>query len=202
MKVINAIGLACPKPVIETKKAIEEGDFDILKIQVDNIPSRENVKRFLTKKGYEISTIIENEGIIEIEIFGKEFENKISTEAPKIQEEQPDFYKKNLYIGSDKIGLGDDELGALLMDGFIYTLTQLTELPDKIVFMNSGVKLCLDQSVTAKNLKILEDKGVEIVVCGTCLDFYNAIERLSTGKISNMYDITEILLDKNQLVTI
>ncbi|MEA1972641.1 MAG: sulfurtransferase-like selenium metabolism protein YedF [Candidatus Cloacimonadota bacterium] len=207
MKVIDARGLACPKPVIETKKALDKLGFDYLIVKVDNVPARENIKRFVTTKGYKIAKISEEDGIISIGIqIGDEKElveskEKVSKANTK-KVDNLDYQNKNIFINSNKIGSGSDELGKLLMDGFIYTLTQMDNPPLKIVFMNIGVELCAGNSATVENLKILEEKGVSMIVCGTCLEYFDMIDDLSVGVISNMYDITEIFLEPKQLVTI
>lgn len=197
-KVVDARNLACPKPVINTKKALDEGGCDVLEVIVDNVAAVENVSRFATKMGYTISKTEEKGDFTHIEILV----NKDANIKNDSEESEPKTYAgKNIFLNSNTLGRGSDELGKLLMEGFLYTLTQLDELPQNIVFMNSGVKLTVGESATVKNLKILEEKGVDIVVCGTCLDYFKITDQLSVGKISNMYSITEILLDKNKLVT-
>ena len=107
---------------------------------------------------------------------------------------------KCIFISSDKMGEGNEELGKVLIKGFIYTLTESKPYPKHIILVNGGVKLSTENEATVENLKILEESGVEILSCGTCLDYYGLKEKLQVGSITNMYTIVEIM--KNSLQTI
>ena len=190
---INAVGLACPKPVINTKKELDKIDNGIVVVTVDNDIAKQNILKLSNSLNCESKIIKEEKDLISIEI--KKGENVIIEE--KNQDKLED---KCIFISSDKIGNGNDELGAVLMKGFIYTLTESKPYPKSILLVNSGVKLSTENYDTIENLKILEEAGVEILSCGTCLDYYGLKESLKLGSVTNMYTIVDIM--KNSLQTI
>jgi len=199
---IDARGQPCPQPVIMTKKALDEGGFETLEVLVDGPTAKENVSRFATHAGHEVEAIDGEGGASTIRIqVGK------ATGTPSAAATSPnassracataasgDASATTVFISSDKIGSGDDELGSLLMRGFLRTLAEPGERPARIIFMNSGVKLALDDSTALASLRALADVGVEILACGTCLDFYKVKDRLAVGRVSNMLEISGLLL--------
>ena len=190
---INAVGLACPKPVINTKKELDKIEEGIVVVTVDNDIAKQNILKLANSLNCKAEIIKQEKDLISIEI--KKGENVIIEE--KKQDELED---KCIFISSDKIGNGNDELGAILMKGFIYTLTESKPYPKSILLVNSGVKLTTENYDTVGNLKILEEAGVEILSCGTCLDYYGLKESLKLGSVTNMYTIVDIM--KNSLQTI
>ena len=190
---VNSVGLACPKPVINTKKELDKIDNGIVVVTVDNDIAKQNILKLSNSLNCESKIIKEEKDLISIEI--KKGENVIIEE--KNQDKLED---KCIFISSDKIGNGNDELGAVLMKGFIYTLTESKPYPKSILLVNSGVKLSTENYDTVENLKILEEAGVEILSCGTCLDYYGLKESLRLGSVTNMYTIVDIM--KNSLQTI
>ena len=103
-------------------------------------------------------------------------------------------------ISSNKMGSGDDDLGDILMQSFINTLIQLTPLPSTITIYNAGVLLCTKDSPVLASLNALEAKGVNILLCGTCADFYHIKDNIGAGKISNMYTIVETLNHSDKII--
>ena len=190
---INAVGLAGPKPVINTKKELDKIEEGIVVVTVDNDIAKQNILKLSNSLNCKAEIIKQEKDLISIEI--KKGENVIIEE--KKQDELED---KCIFISSDKIGNGNDELGAVLMKGFIYTLTESKPYPKSILLDNSGVKLTTENYDTVGNLKILEEAGVEILSCGTCLDYYGLKESLKLGSVTNMYTIVDIM--KNSLQTI
>ena len=190
---INAVGLACPKPVINTKKELDKIEEGIVVVTVDNDIAKQNILKLSNSLNCKAEIIKLEKDLISIEI--KKGENVIIEE--KKQEKLED---KCIFISSDKIGNGNDELGSVLMKGFIYTLTESKPYPKSILLVNSGVKLSTENYDTIENLKILEEAGVEILSCGTCLDYYGLKESLKLGSVTNMYTIVDIM--KNSLQTI
>ena len=168
---IDARGLACPKPVINTKKELDNIEQGIVIVTVDNDVAKQNILKLSSSLNCESRVIKEEKDLISIEI--KKGENVIIEE--KKQEELED---KCIFISSNKMGNGNDELGEVLMKGFIYTLTESKPYPKSILLVNSGVKLSTENYDTIGNLKILEEAGVEILSCGTCLDYYGLKESL------------------------
>ena len=197
MKSVDCRGLNCPEPVIKTKQAMAEMPGTDLKIIVDNEIARENVSRFARNQGRSTNWVEEN-GLFSISITGSN-DNKPSaeTETKDKQHENP-----VILISTSLLGQGSDELGAMLMRNFIYTLTKRDDLPGAIVFMNSGVKLTIANSPALDELLELEGKGVQLLVCGTCLDYYQLKEVHKAGQVSNMYDISDLLLAAERVVTL
>lgn len=193
---IDARGLACPKPVIETKKAIEIINNGKVKVIVDNYIAKENIIKLSRSMNLEFNILKEEDSFIEIEIIKGEFLENIT------EEKSNDIENSCVFISSDKIGEGDIELGKILMKGFVYTLTETKPYPKYIILVNSGVNLSTGNEDTIENLKKLENFGVEIVSCGTCLDFYNLKESLKVGRVSNMYDILEIMKNTDKTISL
>lgn len=188
---VNAIGEVCPKPVIMTKKALKEIKNGVVEVSVDNETSKENVEKMAKEMGYEYKT--EKSGDVFIITINK---NEKSEEIKSENEEK----KTVIVIGSDKMGVGEDELGNVLIKGFIYALTESEKLPKTILFYNKGVFLTSVLEDTVKDLKILEEKGVEILSCGTCLNFYHLQDKLQVGTVTNMYTILERQMEADKVI--
>lgn len=191
MSKIDARGLSCPQPVILTQDAIESGEKKI-RVQVDNEAAVENVSRLAEKRGYRTEVNQENNLFtIELERTGESKTQAISKSTKTV-----------FFINSETIGQGDNQLGQILMKAFLYSLTESSDLPSAIILMNSGVKLSTVNSETIDHLNYLNEKGVEVFACGTCLDFYDLKEKVQAGKISNMYEILEIISQADRTITI
>ena len=211
---IDAIGQSCPIPVIKTKKAIRtivgEGSVETL---VDNEASMENLLKMAKEMGLESSfekledfkykVIITKESLDEYEENENYDESKITTESDIVNSTLKDEHNNNsmvIAISSDKMGEGIDELGEVLMKGFIYTLTEMDQLPKTILFYNGGAKLTVEGAPTLADLKVLEDEGVEILTCGTCLNYYHLGDKLRVGEVTNMYTIMERLQGAKKII--
>ncbi len=197
---IDCRGLNCPEPVLRTRKALAETPVEKVTILVDNTTARENVVRFAKNQGYEAQWI-ENDQFFEISITKAQEPTTRESDLPKKFDQQP-AESPVLLITTDQLGLGNAELGVLLMKNFIYTLTQRDELPKSIVLMNAGVKLSVEEASTYSDLADLAGRGVEILVCGTCLDYFKLKEHKQVGIVSNMYDITDLLLTARRVITL
>ncbi|MCC0669942.1 Sulfurtransferase TusA [Clostridioides difficile] len=191
---IDARGLACPKPVINTKKELDNIEEGIVVTTVDNETAKENILKLAKSLNCEAKIVDEKENLISIEI--KKGNNIVA------QKEESELEDTCVFISSDKMGLGNDELGQVLIKGFIYTLTESKPYPKHILLVNGGVKLSAENEATIENLKILEDAGVEILSCGTCLDYYNLKEKLQVGSVTNMYTIVETLKNASNTISI
>jgi selenium metabolism protein YedF len=192
MYFLDCKGKSCPLPVLETKKVIEEKGLLEVTVGVDNEVSRENVKRFLESRGYR--TTVEGQGgsfsVIASKEGGRNPSAGTEAEAKKI----------TAFIDSATLGRGDDQLGAILMKAFILTLKELNPLPWRIIFINGGVRLASVGSEMLPYLRELENLGVEILSCGTCLDFYGLKEGLKAGRVSNMFEIVTSLTDSSNVL--
>lgn len=203
MKEVNARGQNCPMPVIMTKKALDElSAGEGLITIVDNEMAKENVSKFLSSKGLEF-TVEENSGDFYLKTVTKENSGENSDlEAGVIQ--NLGSVKKNtvIFFDKDKIGHGNDELGEVLIKVFIYTLTEVEEKPSAMIFVNGGVKLTTEGSPVLEDIKTLEANGVEVLSCGTCLDYYGLKDKLEVGSISNMYTIVDKLTSASNTIKI
>jgi selenium metabolism protein YedF len=191
-KEIDARGLACPQPVILTKKALEENSRIV--VIVDNETAMENVRRMAKSQGCEVSIEQKEEDIYVHITRGCSCdipEDAATTQGPLV-----------IVIGSNTMGRGDDELGTVLMKGFIHTLMEASPQPDTLIFFNTGVKLTVQGSEILEDLRTLAERGINILVCGTCLDFFDIKDKLAAGTLSNMYDITETMIGAGRLVQI
>ncbi|HKL42311.1 MAG TPA: sulfurtransferase-like selenium metabolism protein YedF [Clostridia bacterium] len=197
IKTVDGRGLACPKPVLETKKALENLTGETLITLVDNAIAVENVKKLLTKLSYSFEVTTKDDY----------FEIKILNTKGEIQSmetvEEKSLKDQSILFTSNKIGKGDDTLGQVLMKGYIYTLSEMTELPKYIMFVNSGVELTTKGSESIDDLKALEDRGVEILSCGTCLDYLSIdLSDLAVGSVTNMYTIVDNTTNVKNTLTI
>ncbi|WP_313134387.1 sulfurtransferase-like selenium metabolism protein YedF [Anaerocolumna sp.] len=190
-KLVDAIGQACPIPVIMTKKEIDNGEEKII-TKVDNKVAVENLKKLAATTGFEVE--VKEEGGLYTVALSKECK-ECNAMLEELEQQKPapkaDYV---VFIGKDYIGEGDQELGTNLMRMFLYTLTESADLPSYLLFMNGGVKLTALDEQAVDHIKKLKEKGVEVLVCGTCLNFYKIAEELKVGQVSNMYEI----LDKMQ----
>lgn len=197
---IDARGKACPIPVVMAKKEAAAGkeEFSVL---VDNITAVENLKRLGASSGF--STVARENGT--------DFEVKFTKvgEAYNALAAVPDQTGRTavghgwaVFIGKEQIGEGDPELGGSLMKMFLYTLTQDDDAPSYILFMNSGVNLPVRDEQVIEHLKVLQEKGAQVLVCGTCLNFYGMADNLKVGLVSNMYDIVDAMKAVNKVITI
>ena len=191
MITVNALGDACPIPVVKTMKALNEIQGpETLEVLVDNETAVQNVMKFLSGKNLAPASekLEEKRFVIRVET------ETVSTPAEEAVSCIPDARTDIVVaIESDTMGRGDDALGSLLMKGFIYALTQLETLPSALIFYNSGAKLTVEGSASLDDIKSLEAQGVEVLTCGTCLNFYGLSEKLAAGSVSNMYSIVEKL---------
>lgn len=196
-KFIDAKGKNCPMPVIMAKKEIDAG-VKFLEIEVDNKIAVENLKKLANSQGF-TTTIEENNGNFKVNFSNgcEECEEVLA----KVEGKKP-LGNWTIFVNKEIIGAGNDELGKSLMKMFIYTISEGEDLPKSILFMNGGVKVPTLNEQAIEHLKVLEDKGIELLVCGACLNFYGLEEKLEVGKISNMYDITNAMKEASKVITI
>ncbi len=185
MEEINARGLACPTPVLKTKETIEKKAPDQIKIIVDNEAASENVSRFLQSQNFEVA--IKKAGD-DFHVVGQKGEapldeGRINTEIDKNEQ------KIMVFVTTDRMGFGDDELGLKLMVNFLKTVKEMGDDLWRLVFVNNGVKLTVEGAETLSALQELETEGLHILVCGTCLDHFNLLKKKQVGQTTNMLDI-------------
>lgn len=184
---IDARGLTCPQPVIATKKALDTMTAGVVTTIVDNGAAKENVVKLAVASQCGVS-VEEKQGHYYIRI------TKGPASAAKAAEQSQTTTGATVYlITKDTLGHGSEELGAVLMKSFLYTLTETQPLPRTLMFINSGVRLTTAESPLLIHLQTLAGGGVQILSCGTCLDYLGLKERLAVGEVTNMYTIVSEL---------
>lgn len=198
MKQIDVRGLACPAPVLQTKNAIEEENLNIIEVLVDNEAAMQNVSSFLKSRGFEVSAQ-EREG--DFNVTGR---RNGGVEAEVVRAEKQDNVKKKIMVmvSNNCIGHGDDELGSKLMVSFLKTIKEMGDELWRLVFVNNGVKLTIDGSEVLSVLKEYEKDGLYILVCGTCLTYFNLLDKKQVGETTNMLDIVTAMQLADKVINI
>ncbi|MDN5348452.1 MAG: hypothetical protein PWP65_2017 [Clostridia bacterium] len=188
---VDVRGLACPEPVIHTKKALETLESGELTAIVDNEVARDNIVKLA--RSLDCSVQVEQQGQdYYIHIRKEGFSaTALATRPGQV-----------LLITTSALGQGSVELGEILLRNFLYTLAESEVLPQRLILLNAGVKLACEGSPALASLMELERKGVEVLACGTCLDYYQMKERLCVGSITNMYSVVEHLLGAEKVITL
>ena len=194
---LDCRGLACPNPVIKTKELVDRGDVKQLTVLVDNPAAQENVSRFLQRAGYETKTEAQGDSVA---ITGSRTGAGTCQVFVPAAEEAP--RKILVLMGSDTLGRGDDFLGGKLLGNFIATLKEMG--PDLwcVVMLNAGVKLAVAGSEVLPGLKNLEQSGVRLLVCGTCLNHFKLLEAKQVGETTNMLDIVTAMQLADKVITL
>lgn len=198
---VDAMGDACPIPVVKTLKALRElGGAGTVVTLVDNEVAVQNLTRLAHEKGCEVASEQLGEKRYRVTLTVPE-----GVEVADGEPEDATCYvpaKRNLVIqlSSDAMGAGSDELGRSLMKAFVYAVTQQDELPRTMLFYNGGARLTCEGSPCLDDLKALADQGVEILTCGTCLNHYGIAEKLAVGEVTNMYVICQKLEQASHVV--
>ncbi|MBQ7797273.1 MAG: sulfurtransferase-like selenium metabolism protein YedF [Lachnospiraceae bacterium] len=205
--IVNALGEQCPIPVVKATRALKDlKEAGIIEVHVDNEIAVSNLTKLANT--WKVASSAEKKE-------EKHFVVTMTVEHPFPQEQipvphvsggecptcTPDRRKNTVVaIASDHMGHGNDELGKVLMKGFIYALSQLDELPQTIIFYNGGATITTEGSASIEDLKSMEAQGVEILTCGTCLDYYGLKEKLAVGSVTNMYTIVEKLNNADKII--
>lgn len=200
-KIVDARGMACPLPVVHTKKAAEDmHPGDTLRVLVDNEIAVQNLTRFAAHKGYEAAAQknADNDYAVVMHITG----GKAAPAEESAQTCAPDSRKKGMVVvlSANAMGTGDPKLGTALMKAFVFALTKQDQLPETILCYNTGAYLTCEGADTLEDMKALEAEGVTIRTCGTCLDFYGLKEKLAVGSVTNMYEIVECMESASSIV--
>lgn len=199
-KTVNAMGDVCPVPLVKAKNAIAElagsGKVEVL---VDNEIAVQNLEKMAQQKGYGFLVKEKKEKEYHVEFTVSETE-PVETEEKTVCLVPAAKKTKLVVLSADHMGEGAEELGKILMKSFLYALTQQDELPDTILFYNGGAKLTCEGSESLEDLKDLAARGVEILTCGTCLNFYGITEKLQVGSVTNMYDIVERMSSADRVI--
>jgi selenium metabolism protein YedF len=214
MEIVNVLGKPCPIPVIEAKKALRKAaPGEGVQILVDNDISRQNLEKMARGLGYAAAFEVREDGNILVSIgpaakpgLGAGADSAagpaVSPAAACVLSTAPEAQGLVVAIGKNTMGTGNDELGAVLIKSFIYSLTELDSPPETLLFFNSGVYLSTQGSNVIADLKTLEEKGTVIASCGTCLDFYKIKDKLAVGSVTNMYAIASALAEAAKLINL
>lgn len=199
-KSVNAVGKACPLPVVETKKILQTlGEGECVEIAVDNDIAVQNLTKMAEQKKLPVVSQKIDNNLYLVTITQVEGEKGIQEVGKAVCDV---MYEENtvVVLASDKMGDGDEKLGHLLMKGFIYALTEQDTLPKTILLYNSGAYLSTEASEAIADLKYLASQGVEILTCGTCLNHYGLADKLAVGSVTNMYVILEKQMQATKVV--
>ena len=201
---VNALGDACPIPVVKTKNAIRElGGSGVVEVSVDNEIAVQNLNKMAKQKNYEFSYEKKSDTEYIVTIGINSDSNADTYTVSKISGTQKDeisLKETVVVIDSDKMGDGDEEFSKTLLKGFIYALSSQDIPPAKIIFYNTGVKMTTKGSESIEDLKVLANAGAKIYSCGACLNNYGLTEKLLIGEVTNMYDIAGYLLNADLVV--
>ena len=196
MTTVDCRGMSCPQPVLETRKALEKSGPEGILVLVDNPGSKENVRRFGESQGCRVD-ITEEKGTFRLRLKKAGAANQELMAEEKKAAGGADLV---VFIESDSIGRGSEELGRVLMRSFLHTLGEADFKPGKVILVNSGVKLACEGSEVLEDLNQLSRQGAEILSCGTCLDFFGLKPKLQVGRISNMYEILSSLAQAGKVL--
>lgn len=197
MKEIDAKGLACPAPVIQTKAVVESEQPEHILVIVDNDAAKQNVMRFLESRHYDVSAEKKDD---EFHVTGKLTSEPTACDI-MTDDKETGSAKIMIVAATDRMGFGDDALGKNLMINFIKTLKEMGEDLWRLVFINNGVKLTVQDSPVLEDLKHLETNGVHILVCGTCLTHFNLLDKKKVGETTNMLDIVTSMQLAGKVIT-
>ncbi|MDR3561001.1 MAG: sulfurtransferase-like selenium metabolism protein YedF [Negativicutes bacterium] len=193
---VDARGMDCPQPVIATKRALDSLTDGVMTTIVDNAVAKENVVKFAVANQCGVS-VEEKNGHYYIRI------TKDASVVRPVDEPAPAAPGRVVYlITNNTLGHGSEELGAILIKAFFVSLLECQPLPRALLFLNAGVQLTTEGSPVLSHLKLLADQGVEILSCGTCLDYFSLKERLAIGGVTNMYNIVALMSKAGQAITL
>ncbi len=195
MERLDETGKACPIPVIETKRLLEASPLGTsVEVIVDNATAVQNLTKFAEQRGYRFDKGDQNPGDFHVVL------TRESEAAAPVQDAAGRRPVKVVVVSSRTMGEGDERLGTTLLKGFLYALTEQDAWPDTVLFYNGGAHCTVEGSESLADLRKLEDAGVEILTCGTCLNHYGLSEKLAVGGVTNMYRIVELQLTADVII--
>ena len=183
--IVDARGMACPIPVVKANQALAQMTEGILEVHVDNTVAVENLKRMALQKGLPVKTEQPEDShyVVTIPVTGA-----VDAAMPELT--CTDCAGNTVVaVDTDSMGRGNDELGAVLIKGFLFAVSRLETLPKTVLFYNGGAKLTTEGSASLEDLRLMEQQGVEILTCGTCLNYYGLTDQLAVGSVTDMYTI-------------
>ena len=199
MKKYDVRELACPGPVLKLRDLLDEGQREIQFHVADDL-CRSNVTRFAASRRIDTDVESMDDGTFVVRFQVGDEASTTGAEADPSSTPAAVAGPTVVQVTGNTMGSGDDELGALLLRSFIKTQPELDTIPDAIVFYNAGVKLCCDDSLLLDDLRALENAGIEIIACGTCLNYYELGDRLAVGRVTDMLEIAGLLAAAGRVV--
>lgn len=200
---VDARGLACPLPVVNTKNKIQTmSQGETVEVLVDNDIAVQNLTKFAKVRNHSIQAEKQAENLYRVLITVGQEAPKMGSQNPTEDEVcQPDARNNTVVVlSSNQMGSGEEALGKTLMKAFLFALTKQDTYPSAILLYNSGAYLSCQDSDSLEDLKQLEAEGVKISTCGTCLNFYGLTDKLAVGGITNMYDIVETMNNAGKII--
>ncbi len=193
MRELDLRNKSCPIPLVETRNFINNNRNVDFKIILDNEVSFLNIKKYLENNKINYSANQSQDiYIFEVIFDGNE---RLSNEKFQIN-------NFSVLVMSNLFGHGDEEISKTLMKSYFYSLSESITLPSNVIFINSGVKLLIEESGILKSLESLKNLGTSILACGVCVDYYGLNDRVKFCEITNIYSITEILNNSESVIRI
>jgi len=175
----------------KNKKALEGMEEGDLTVVIERPDGCQNVQRFAESQGCRV-TVDEKDGFFYIH----------TRKEKTAQSASPKQSRDVVFITTDRLGTGYQQLGEILMKAFLNTLWDAEPKPAKLLFLNDGIRLTTEGSEVLESLRLLEKAGVEIFSCGICLEYYQLKDKLKVGAVTNMYETVEALLSAGKIIKI
>ncbi len=201
MITLDMRGRPCPIPVVEARKALAEHSGEGIAVLVDNTVAVQNLRRLAEGLGCRFDHLAESDAMHTVRVWPGDGVPFAFTTMPRVAPQGPSR-GATVLIASDEMGRGGEELGRILIKGFLFSLTELAVLPDRVIFLNAGVKLACEGSTSLPDLLSLEEQGVIIRACGTCLNYYGLTNKLAVGEVTDMLWIAEALTSAGRVVSV
>lgn len=199
--IVDAVGDQCPIPVVKATRALRElTEPGTLEVRVDNEIAVQNLTRMAAGNHLQVRSEKKGERLFVVTLEVAAPVGDAPVEEPALSCAPDARGDLVVAVDSETMGRGSDELGKLLMKSFLFAVTQLPQLPKTMLFYNGGAKLTVEGSESLEDLKGLEAQGVEILTCGTCLNFYGLADKVAVGGVTNMYSIVEILAGAGKVI--
>ena len=199
--IVDAVGEQCPIPVVKAARALRElTEPAVLEVRVDNETAVQNLTRMAAGNRLPVHAEKRGERLFVVTMEAAQPAGDTPAGEPELTcglDARGDLV---VAVSSETMGRGSDELGRLLMKSFLFALGQLPQLPRTILFYNGGARLTVEGSESLEDLRGLEAQGVEILTCGTCLNFYGLADKVAVGGVTNMYSIAETLAGAGKVI--
>ena len=192
MMTLDCRGQQCPQPVIQVRRQLLTAPATPLQVLVSDPAAKDNIRRLASSRGYKVAIVETDAGAFRLDL--------VPTEPIAGQVLTPVSSPTVVLVSADQMGLGDPQLGQVLMKNFIFTLAEGDTAPDLMLFVNGGARLTVAGSEVLEPLQLLADNGTDIATCGLCLEFFDLKEALAIGRVTNMLEIATALQGAGRIV--